>query len=166
MYTSRRIKIRAIVFVALAALILTACKKEKAAEPTPTPEPEPPVLPASISVKVNGVEKKCSACYSGSSSGGSRSSYFYLDGFNEQIYLGGFTFPKPGTYSLVKNKEPFLLYIKNNVYYRPVSGTLNITVIDTSAKGVVNKLVGSFNFLTDTTSGVSFNISDGAFNLQ
>lgn len=149
-------------FVTLLALTLvTACKKKDDKEPEPAPAPPP-----SIFVKVDGVEKQCSGCYSGSKSGGMGSSYFYLSGFNEQIYISHIAKPTTGTYNLVKFQDPMLIYIKDNVYYRAVSGTFNITSIDTSKNGVVNKMVGTFNFKTDTTGGKFFNITEGAINLN
>lgn len=146
-----------------AALSITSCKKKEEA-PTPTPTPAP--VTYLISVKVDGTEKKCNSCYSGSKSGGIRSSYFYLDGFNEQIYFSCDTFPSLGAHTLVKYGEPYLVYIKDNTYYRATNGTMNITAIDTSANGVVNKLTATFKFQTDTTGDKFFNITDGSINLK
>lgn len=142
--------------------LTAACKKKKDTEETPAPTPTAPVK--AISVKVNGTEKSCNGRYSGSKSGGSRSSYFYLDGFNEQMYFGCGALPAATTYTLVKYGEPSLIYIKNNTYYRAVNGTITITGIDTSGSGVINKLSATFSFQTDTTSGVSFTISEGSIN--
>jgi hypothetical protein len=154
---------RSLVLLLIAALLFSCKKKKDAEEPEPT-TPTPPAK--TISVKVDGVEKSCSSCYSGSKSGGLRSSYFYLSGTNEEIYFSYGPVPAPGTYTLVKFQDPTLIYIKNNTYYRAVSGTLTISSIDTSSSGVVNKIVASFNFKTDTTSGVFFNITDGSINLK
>lgn len=153
-----------LIALCMIAALFAACKKKKEADPEP---PAPTPLPPSISVKIDGVEKQCNACYSGSKSGSLRSSYFYLSGFNEQIYISyPSTLPAAGSHNLVKFQYPMIIYIKDNTYYRAVSGTFNITSIDTSGSGVVNKLAATFNFKTDTTAGVSFNVTDGAINLK
>jgi hypothetical protein len=151
-----------IIFAAMIIFVVYACKKK--ADPV-TPEPTPVVY--QISVKIDGVEKKCTSCYSGSMSGGLRGSYFYLDGFNEQIYVSCGKLPAPGTYQLVKYGNPYLMYSKNNANRPAAAGSINITSIDTSAKGVINNLVASFSFKTDTnSSGVSYNITEGSINLK
>lgn len=151
---------------ALACLMiagLLSCKKDKDKDPEPTPVE----LPTIVSAVINGEAKKCNtSCFSSSKSGGMRSAYFYINGINESIYFSPDDFPAPGTYSLVKFGDPYLMYSKNNTYYRAVSGTIVITQIDTSANGVINKLNATFNFKTDTTAGVFFNITDGAFKLN
>lgn len=148
----------------LATSMVVSCKKKKDPDPAPTPEPPPKI----ISVKADGVEKSCtSACYSGSKSGNIRGTYFYLNGPDESIYLSCVTLPGTGTTTLAKNKDPLLIYIKNNVYYKAVSGSLNVTAIDTSAKGVINRLEATFNFRTDTSlAGAFFTITEGAVNLK
>ncbi len=145
-------------------LFATACKKDKKEDPKP--EPLPGVPSYLISVKVNGTEKHCNSCYSGYESGGIRGSYFYLDGFNEQIYFSCTTLPSVGTHTLVKYGNPYLMYSKNNTYYRATVGTMTITAIDTSDGGVVNKLKADFEFKTDTTSNVFFTISEGKLDLK
>jgi len=144
-------------------VIITACKKKKESQ-APTPIPVSSV----VSLKIDGVEKKCSnACYSGSTSGGLRGAYFYLAGFDEFLYFSCTTLPAPGTYTLVKYKNPFLTYSKNNVYRPASTGVLNVTSIDTSANGVINSLVATFSFKTDTSSsGTYYNMTEGIFNLK
>ncbi len=146
-------------------LVLAAACKKKKSDPEPLP-PSTPVAPL-ISVKIDGTQKQCNSCYSGSYSGGMRGSYFYLDGFNEEIYFSCNALPAIGTYTLSKYGEPLMIYIKNNSYRPASTGTLNIASIDTSKTGVINKLVATFSFKTDTSSaGVSFNITEGSFNLK
>lgn len=141
-----------------------SCNKKKAAEPA-TPVPTP-VVPT-ISVKVDGVEKHCSTCYYGSTSGGLRGAYFNLAGFDEQIYFSCGTLPAPGTYSLVKYGTPYLMYSKNNANRPATTGTINISSIDTSTGGVINKMKATFAFKTDTsTTGTSYNITEGTINLN
>lgn len=142
--------------------VISACKKKETKEETPAPVP----VTNQISVKVSGVEKKCNSCYSGSKSGGIRGSYFYLSGFDEQIYFSCTTLPAKGTHTLVKYGNPYLMYIKNNTYYRATNGTINISAIDTSGGGVVNKLTATFNFQTDTTGSTFFTITEGSINLK
>lgn len=144
--------------------LINACKKKENKEEAP--EPAPVAVSNLISVKVNGSEKKCNSCYSGSKSGGIRGSYFYLSGFDEQIYFSCTALPAVGNHALVKYGNPYLMYIRNNIYYRATNGTMNITAIDTSSGGVINKLTATFNFQTDTTSGVFFTISEGSINLK
>lgn len=152
-----------LILIACALLIAVACKKKKDDDP----EPETPATPVyQISIKIDGAEKHCNSCYSGSKSGGIRGSYFYLDGFNEQLYFSCTTLPAVGTHTLLKYGNPYLMYSKNNVYYRASVGTMTITAIDTSAAGVVNKLHASFAFQTDTSSNVSYTISEGSINLN
>jgi hypothetical protein len=151
------------VLLLIALVFFNGCKKEKVTEPEPI---SPLPVTYLISVKVDGVEKRCNSCYSGSQSGGLRGSYFYLAGFDEQIYFSCSTLPAIGTHTLVKYGKPYLLYSKNNTYYRATTGTINISAIDTSAGGVVNKLTAIFNFRTDTTNGVFFNITEGSINLK
>ncbi len=153
-----------IVFAILIIFAMNACKKKKDADPV-TEAPAPVVY--QVSVKVDGVEKKCTSCYSGSSSGGIRGVYFYLDGFNEQIYFSCAKLPAPGSYQLVKYGNPYLMYSKNNSNRPAALGSINITRIDTTAKGVINNLVASFSFKTDTSSaGVSYNLTEGSINLK
>src|SRR6218665_1104410 len=131
------------------AAVLFACKKKE----DPTPEPEPVVPPKVVSAKVNGSDKSCSnACYSSSNSAGLRGLYLYLAGYDESIYFSCDALPAKGPHNLVKFGEPFVMYIKNNVYYRAVNGSINISAIDTSANGVIKKMVASFSFQTDTNS--------------
>src|SRR5262245_43324453 len=115
-------------------LLLLSCKKKEEPAPTPTPAPTPAKI---IAVKVNGAEKSCSTgrCWSSNESGGIGGIYFYLAGFDEEIYLGYFNLPTVGTYSLVNNGQPNLQYIKNNINYRAVNGSIHITQIDTSSSG-------------------------------
>lgn len=164
MFNPKKFKImkNKIVLLFLATVFVSACNKKKD-DPEPTPSPTPSYL---ISVKVNGAERKCNSCYSGSQSGGIRGSYFNLAGIGEQIYFSCTNLPAVGTHSLVKYGKPYLMYIKDNTYYRATVGTMNISAIDTSSGGVVNKLTATFNFKTDTTSGVFFDITEGAINLK
>lgn len=144
-------------------VFLFSCKKKK----EPAPEPTPPQTPVyTISLKVDGVQKQCNSCYSGYKSASTRGSYFYLSGNDEKIYFSVDTVPAIGTYTLVKYGEPYLMYIKNNTYYHAVSGSINITGIDTSQNGVINKITASFNFKTDTTSNTFFDITEGNINLK
>ncbi|MES2680422.1 MAG: hypothetical protein V4635_11075 [Bacteroidota bacterium] len=151
-----------ILILTMIVAITVSCKKKKDEEPE---VPAPVVY--TISVKVDGTEKHCNSCYSGSNSSGLRGSYFYLSGFDEEIYMGCSALPAVGQHNLVKYGNPSLIYIKDNVYFRAVNGTLNITAIDTSQGGVINKLTATFNFKTDTASnGVSHQITEGTINLK
>ncbi len=143
-------------------VMATTCKKKKDEEPE-VPAP----VAYTISVKIDGTEKHCNSCYSGSESGGLRGSYFYLSGFDEQVYLGCAALPTLGTHNLVKYGNPNLVYIKDNAQFHAASGTINITAIDTSQEGVINKLTATFSFKTDTNSnGISHNITEGTINLK
>lgn len=150
------------IFFIVCVLFAVSCKKKK--EPTPEP-PAPQTIVYSISLKVDGTQKQCNSCYSASKSGNSRSSNFYLSGSSERIYFGCSAVPATGTYTLVKYGEPSLIYIKDNTYYRATNGILNITGIDTSQNGVVNKITATFNFKTDTTNNTFFDITEGKINL-
>jgi hypothetical protein len=142
---------------------IISCKKKK----EPTPEPTTLIAVKQISVKIDGVEKSCNSCYSGSKSGNLRGTYFYLNGFDEQVYFSCSTLPAPGTYTLTKYGKPFLSYIINNSSRPAASGIMTISSIDTSLYGVVNKLVATFNFKTDTNNnGVSYTITEGSINLK
>jgi hypothetical protein len=149
--------------ILIIALLAGACKKTKEAE---VMEPTPPAK--TISVKVDGTLKECSsACYSGSTSGGLRGLYFYFAGFDEYIYFSCTNLPALGTYTLVKYKDPYLMYSKTNSNRPATSGVINITAIDTSSNGVLNKLAATFSFKTDTSSSGSFyNLTEGVINLK
>lgn len=153
------------IFILTTIVLLSAgCKKD---EKTPVvPEPQP--IPKIISLKVNAEEKSCTnLCYSGSTSGGLRGLYLYISGTNEYLYFSCTNLPAPGTYTLVKYGKPFLMYSKDNVNRPAASGNINITAIDTSVKGVLNKLSATFSFKTDTSSnGTTYNITDGIINLK
>lgn len=149
----------------LALFMLVACKKKDKAKETEVPEPTP--VEKTFSLNVDGVEKSCnSACYSASTSGGNRGAYFYINGFDEYIYFSCEALPAPGTYTLVKYKNPYLMYSKSNSNRPASSGVITITAIDTSAKGVINNLRATFSFKTDTSNGVSYSITNGVFNLK
>ena len=149
-------------FIIISIAVAPSCKKKKDAEPPP---PTPVVY--TISVKIDGVEKHCSTCYYGSTSGGLRGAYFSLAGFDEQIYFSCGALPAPGPYKLVKYGTPYLMYSKNNAYRPAATGTINISSIDTSAGGVINKMKATFAFKTDTsTTGTSYNITEGSINLN
>jgi hypothetical protein len=142
--------------------VAASCKKSDNNE---TEAPAPVVY--TFSVRVDGTVKNCNSCYSGSNSSGLRGSYFYLSGFDEQVYLGCATLPTLGTHNLVKYGNPNLVYIKDNTQFHAASGSINITAIDTSQGGVINKLTATFNFKTDTNSnGVSHTITEGTINLK
>ncbi len=152
-----------LILPSLFLLMIFSCKKKQDTEPQPEPAP----LPNQVYVKINGEEKKCNmACFYGSNSGNSRSTYFNLEGTTDKIYFGCFELPKPGTHELILNKQPTMIYIKNNAYYKAMSGTLVISDIDTSSGGVINKMVASFNFKTDSASSEIYTITDGSINLK
>lgn len=147
----------------LAALIFSCKKKESTPDPTPVVvNPVPP----QISVKVNGSTFTCSSCYSASQSGGLRDVSFYISS-TEVIRFGCSKLPAPGTYPVSKSIfSPSIMYQNNFTYFKASSGSLTISSIDTSSKGVINKLVMTYNFLSDTTSGKSYTISEGSINLK
>lgn len=147
------------VLAVFALLFAIGCKKEKKSEPTENTAPAAADYMATV--KVNGSARQ-SVSYSSNQSG----TYINLDGNNEQLFFSYNQFTPPGTYALVKYGNPYLLYIKNNTYYRATTGSITITAIDTSAKGLLNKLSGSFEFKTDTTSGVFYAITEGQFNIR
>lgn len=143
------------------ALMFFACKKEKPEpEPTPTPAPAP-----AISVKINGTAFSCSGCTSSYKSGGMHGVNFHIPNTQDRLLFSFNDFPGTGNFTLVKNGDPSIIYQKNNVYYKAVNGSLNITGIDTSANGTITKLICTFNCNTDTTANIFYSFTEGATNL-
>lgn len=152
---------RIILFTCLITLNFSCKKKEST-----TVEPTPTVVSNQISVKVNSETYTCGNCYSASQSGGLRDVSFYISD-TESIRFGCSKIPAVGTYTLSKSIfSPSLMYQNNFTYFKASSGSINISSIDTSSKGVINKLVMTFNFLSDTTGGKSYNITEGSINLK
>ena len=147
------------------SVLIFSCKKKESATTDPTPVAVSPVTPQ-ISVKVNGTTFTCSSCYSGSQSGGLRDVSFYISS-TEVIRFGCSKVPSPGTYALSKSIfSPSLMYQNNFTYFKASSGSLTISNIDTSNSGVINKLVMTYNFLSDTTGSKSYTITEGSINLK
>lgn len=153
-----------ILFLTTIVVLNVGCKKEEKAPDVPEPQP----IVKIISLKINAEEKSCTnTCFSASTSGGLRGLSLYLSGINEYLYFSCTNLPAPGTYTLVKYGKPFLMYSKDNANRPAASGTINITAIDTTAHGVLNKLSATFSFKTDTSSnGTTYNITDGIINLK
>jgi hypothetical protein len=143
--------------------ILPACKKKKSETETTTTEPTP--TPKQFYVKANGQELSCNTCFSSYYSGGLRGVNFDLGGSSYDRLLINFTArPTTGTFTLVKFGDPAVTYQKNNVYYRGM-GSMTITAIDTSASGTVKSIKATFTCKTDTSNGVSFDMTEGAINV-
>lgn len=145
-------------------VISFSCKKNNSV--APEPDPAPIVVIPQISVKVNGATYTCSSCYSASQSGGLRDVSFYISS-SEVIRFACSKIPTTGTYTLSKSIfSPSLMYQNNFTYFKASSGSINISSIDTSKTGVINKLVMTYSFLSDTTSGKSYTITEGSINLK
>jgi hypothetical protein len=146
----------------LALIFLTfSCKKETPPEPEPTPAPTP-----QVAVKISGAPFSCSGCISAYKSGGMYGVNVHMSNGIDRLLFSFSTYPKTGNYNFVAYGNPSFIYQKDNVYYRAVNGSINITGVDTSANGVINKLICTFQCNTDTTANVFFNFSEGVTNIQ
>ncbi|WP_317899688.1 hypothetical protein [Aurantibacillus circumpalustris] len=145
-----------LVFAAL--LFLIGCKKKKDPEPTPVP------VVNQISVKINGTDFSCSSCGNSYSSGGLGGINFF-EGTSNRVIFSFSGFLAPGTYSLVPFANPSFTYEKDGRYFRG-RGTLKLTETDTSANGAVNKFIGTFSCMTDTSNGAFYNFTEGALNIN
>jgi hypothetical protein len=151
-----------IILITFICLSIAACKKK---EETPTPLVTAPVK--HCTAKVNGVA--FSANYYASS--GSSHKWYDITGSlgytppETSIRFTGKTALGIHTLGLYPN-DYIGIYTINNVSYYSISGTINITAIDTSntSNPLPKKISALFNFNTDTLSGVSYQITDGDIN--
>lgn len=157
-------KALSIISIAFALFFSFACKKKK-----DTTEPDaqtPQIVVPEISVKVDGTTFSCTTCSSTYLSGGLRGVTFATSSTSDQIQFRFSTMPSVGTYTLVKQGNPAMTYVKNFTYYHAVIGNLIITSVDTSANGSINKLIATFQSKTDTTFTPSFRLTEGSIHLD
>lgn len=141
----------------LVALLWACEKKKNTAEeepPTPTTTGTPSADGPVLTVKVNDTVYACGAlaCASGYKSGSIRGISFGDQSAKKHLFR--FTFlsmPAPGVYTFGTGGTASLQYVNNNTYYPVVTGSLSITEVDTTDRGVINRLVASFSATTDTT---------------
>jgi len=162
-------KTKIIATIFLAITLVFACKKK---DETPTPVNTTPQAPVKgqLYAKVNG-----SDWYVGKSG---MSDLTYVGGSGSNIGFGGQTSSSTpyseiginflnttttGTFSLTKT-GPYRAHYKHTDgnSYQSLSGTLSVTQIDTTNH--LSVLKGTFSFVTDTVSGQSFTITEGAIN--
>jgi len=143
------------------SLLFAACHKKKettGADPLPATKPF-------LKVKINGNDYSCNGCFSSYHSGNIHGVNFSVGQNGDRFVINITGQPSSGLFSLVKFGNPSFNYQKNNTYFRG-SGELNITAIDTSANGVINKLIATFHCKTDTSNSEYFTISDGEINVN
>lgn len=146
----------------------TGCKKKEDKEETPAPSTPAPVV-IDISLKQDGTELSCSSCAFTYKSGGLRGLSFNLPNVNEPMLLNFYHKAVPGTYPLVEdnpsNKDRVTFTMKRNgTFYDAVVGTINVTEVDTSSSGLIEKMKATFSFKTDTIAGKSYQVTDGVIN--
>lgn len=145
-------------------MLFLSCKKEKTdTSSATTTVPAKPQLYC----KMNGVETSCNSCFSSYYSGGMGGVNFGLGGNSfDRLILGYTKSLAVGTYTVMKYGDPYLVYQKDNVYYRG-RGILTITAVDTSSNRTVKQLVATFSCNTDSaTDGTHFSITEGSFNVN
>jgi hypothetical protein len=149
--------------ILLLVIIAFGCKKK---EPEPAPAPTPASAPPpSFSVKINGTVFSCSGCSSSYKSGGMYGVNFYVPNSQDRFLFSFSSYPKIGNKAFVKYGNPSFVYQKDNVYYRAVNGSVNISAIDTSSNGSINKFVCTFSCGTDTTQNVFYSFTEGSTNM-
>jgi len=157
---------RKIIIFFAALLIVASCKKKKDPEPEPTPTPTP-VQPVKnqVSVKINDAEFTCTLCVNTYFSGGSYGVNFSEPGMINRFVMNFSAYPAFGTYTFTKSGFAHFRYEKNGYFYDG-AGTIHITEVDSSSKGGINKLVGTFSCKTDTLGNISYSFTEGVINLN
>jgi hypothetical protein len=153
-------------------VLTISCKKKSDPEPTPDPPPAPPAHVNTFTAEVNGkpwsagtVPPVGTLIYDGSVGGTPKrwsisgsavleiKNRFYLD-FPYAIGTVGLGFGNPGyaNYTDTAGKD-----------YLAATGTINITMLDTShgQYNKFNKLKATFSMVTQTVSGKSYTITNG-----
>ncbi len=164
-----------LIFCLLLGACLVSCQKKKKTEETPNATSTTGVTPTSdpmISVKVNDSLYTCPAlaCVSGYKSGGIRG--LAIGDQSAKKHLFRFTFtsmPTPGLYTLGNGSSASLQYVNSSTYYSVVIGTLDITEVDTTDRGVINRMVAKFSAKTDTTLQAPYSvyrITDGIIKIK
>ncbi|MDI1354365.1 MAG: hypothetical protein PSX36_05585 [bacterium] len=151
--------------ILLQSVLLFSCAKKKSNGSDPAAQIPQQTAPE-IFVKVDGNTFSCNICSSTYLSGGLRGVTFATSSSSDQILLRFSTLPVTGTYSLVKQGNPAVTYVKNFTYYHAVMGSLTITAIDTSANGSINQLSATFQCKTDTSFIPSYALSEGSIHLN
>ena len=154
------------IIITILTVLFLSCHKDKSA-PSSTPQsvsPSPQVKYNNFYAQINDSVKTdayCMGCYGGSldKQNHLRSTEFFLASLEDL----GFTYStkiKPGTYALSKSVYPTGIYYLKGLTYKSVSGTLQLSSVDTNQNDLlVSNLVGNFNFKTDTINGKSYAIS-------
>ncbi len=158
-----------VVVVLVIILFVAACKKKKDETTAPAANnTNTTPVKGSLYAKVNGVDwnvgkyNNLDATYTSFSAG----SYGY-GGYSQYdppyTMLGVSTVYTTGLVSFVKY-SPINAYFKdvNGTSYPAISGTMNITQIDTT--NMLSKLKATFSFVTDTIMGKSYTVTEGVVN--
>jgi hypothetical protein len=153
---------KALVLIILIGSFLS-CKKKTPEEPEPpaTTTGTPNLGDPQISVKVNDTVYTCPSlsCVSAYKSGGIRGISIGDQSAKKQLFRFTFlTMPQAGTYSIGSGNDPSFQYVRDNTYYNVTSGSLTITKVDTTDRGVIDKFEATFMAKTDTTLSASYPI--------
>ncbi|MBL7930988.1 MAG: hypothetical protein JNL60_03745 [Bacteroidia bacterium] len=162
----------------IAVLLILACifscqkKKKSEEEPTPTTTGTTPIDDPMITVKINDTTYTCPSlsCVSAYKSGSIRGLAIGDQSAKKNLFR--FTFlsmPTAGTYPLDGSGTVSLQYVNNNTYYNVKAGTLNITSVDTTDRGVIDHFRATFSAKTDTTLAPQypvFKITEGIIKIK
>lgn len=151
------------VLITLSIFALYSCKKK---DTTPTPTNTTPTSTKHCTAKINGGAFAADS-YSSFSFGNILTQY-NISAFTAQgagsptIQLSGNI--QTGVHPVGSYPDYYSgSYTINNVTYTAKTGSFNITTLDT-LNGSVKHFTATFNFNTDTISGVSYQITEGDIN--
>lgn len=147
---------RAIAIVVILACFVSCRKKDKTEEEPPvtttgTPQIDDPMIAVKINDSINYTCPSLS-CVSAYKSGGLRG--ISIGNQSSKAQLFNFTFssmPEAGVYTLDGSDIVVLQYVNNNTYYNVKAGSINITAVDTTVNGVLDRFRATFTAKTDTT---------------
>lgn len=163
----------------IVTLIILACvfscqkKKKTEDEPAPTTTTGSMVVDdPMITVKINDTTYTCPSvsCVSAYRSGGISGIAIGDQSAKKNLFRFTFTsMPVVGTYALDGTDMVSLQYVNNNTYYNVRAGTLKITSLDTTDRGVINHFWATFTAKTDTTLPPQypiFKITEGVIKIK
>lgn len=158
--------------IIITLMFIVACKKKKEPEPAPVPAPIAAHV-NSMTAKINGVDWAMGHDQWGAYSVVSKSGNNF--GFSGQTDVSAIYSSLSANFTYTTGIVPlakwtsFTMRYKdvNNNYLTSVTGTLNITSLDSlGIYGLPKKMKATFSFKTDTVAGTSYNVTDGVIDYE
>lgn len=160
-----------IIVLLFGIIYISACKKDKDETPAPTASNNSNTTPpkGALYAKVDGADwyvgklSNVELTYV-SSSGGSYGFGGYSQFDPPYSTIGVNTTYTTGVVSFLKYGQISAYYKgTNGTHYPAITGTMNITLFDTTTQNT--KFKATFSFVTDTVLGKSYTVTEGAINL-